>query len=440
MTERVLVAFEGDGAGIEELTWGQHHIWLEMSKTGSSLSMGATRVLSEAATLDELTEELRFYMCRYAAMRTRLLLAEGQPPKQVVAGAGEVAVEIVEAGDEDPATVAEAVANRDRERLFDYADEWPVRMVVVRRHGVPTHMVMTFCHMVTDAAGGMVMFNDYMGRDPVTGRARSPVAIQPAELARRQRTDAERRRSEVSLRYWEDLIRTIPLRRFAEPAGKPDTRYWQCWFSSPAMRLALGATAERTGADTSTVLLAAFSRAMVQVTGNDPAVMRLVASNRFRPGFTDVVAPMSQFGLCAIEAAGPSFDDVVRRTRGRAMSANKHAYYDMHALGQLLETVARDRGGEVDLSVYFNDRRMQQQLPAEPPDEEALRASRGLTSLRWERQNRLIGPGLMLHVNDAEDAVVIFAEVDAHRVSHGDVEAILRGMESLVADRAVAVA
>jgi hypothetical protein len=206
------------------------------------------------------------------------------------------------------------------------------------------------------------------------------------------------------------------------------------------MRLALGATAERTGADTSTVLLAAFSRAMVQVTGNDPAVMRLVASNRFRPGFTDVVAPMSQFGLCAIEAAGPSFDDVVRRTRGRAMSANKHAYYDMHALGQLLETVARDRGGDVDLSVYFNDRRMQQQLPAEPPDEEALRASRGLTSLRWERQNRLIGPGLMLHVNDAEDAVVIFAEVDAHRVSHGDVEAILRGMESLVADRAVAVA
>jgi len=59
-----------------------------------------------------------------------------------------------------------------------------------------------------------------------------------------------------------------------------------------------------------------------------------------------------------------------------------------------------------------------------------------LTTLRRERQNRLTGPGLMLHVNDADDAVVLFAEVDAHRVSHADVEAILREMENLVTEGA----
>jgi len=42
----------------------------------------------------------------------------------------------------------------------------------------------------------------------------------------------------------------------------------------------------------------------------------------------------------------------------------------------------------------------------------------------------------MLHVNDADDAVVLFAEVDAHRVSHADVEAILREMENLVTEGA----
>jgi len=394
--------------------------------------MGATRVLTEGTTLDQLTGELRFYMCRYAAMRTRLLFAEGRPPRQVVAGTGEVPVEIVEAGDEDPAKIADAVAVRDRDTVFDYAHEWPVRMAVVCRHGVPTHMVMTLCHLVTDVAGAMVMFNDFMGRDPVTGLARTPAAIQPAELARRQRTDPERRRSEISLQYWEEQIRAMPARRFTEPAEKPEARYWQCWFTSPALRLALGAAADRTGADTTTVLLAAFSVAMVRVTGNDPAVMRLVASNRFRPGFTDVVAPMSQFGLCVVDVAGLPFDEVVRRARGRSMAANKHAYYDMYGLAAVLRAVAADRGEEVDLSVYFNDRRIEQQLPPEAPTEEALRAARASTTVRWERQNRLSGPALMLHVNDADGAVVIFAEVDAHRVAHGDVEAILRAMEDLV--------
>jgi len=226
------------------------------------------------------------------------------------------------------------VAVRDRDTLFDYAQEWPVRMAVVCRHGVPTHMVMTLCHLVTDVAGAMVMFHDFMGRDPATGQARTPVGIQPAELARRQRTEAERRRSETSLQYWEELVRAIPTRRFTEPPDKPEPRYWQCWFTSPVMRLALGAAADRTGADTSTVLLAAFGLAMVQVSANNPAVIRLVASNRFRPGFADVVAPMSQFGLCVVDAAGLTFDEVVRRARGRMMSANKHAYYDMYSLAE----------------------------------------------------------------------------------------------------------
>jgi hypothetical protein len=436
MAERVLVRFEGEGSGEEELTWGQHHIWREMDASGSSLNMCATRELSSGTTIGELIEELRFYMTRYETMRTRLVFVDGQPPRQRVFASGEVPVEVAEADGSDPAAVAEAMRIRYRDTKFDYVDEWPVRMGVVVVGGEPTHMVMALCHMVSDAAGALVMFLDHQGRDPVTGQARREVGIQPRELARRQRSGEDWRHSDAALRYWEDVIRAIPARRFPEPAHKPDSRHWQLWFISPAMALALRAANHRLEADTSSILLGAFSAALVRIFGRDPAVMRLVVSNRFRPGLAEFVGPVSQFGLCAVDVGGRDFVDVVRLARRRAMNANKHAYYDVVGLAELVDRVGRERGEDIDLSVYFNDRRPPESPTPAPTADETIRAALAETSTRWEQQSRSSGPHLMLHVDESEQATVMFAEVDAHRLGFDDAERVLREMETLVVEAA----
>jgi hypothetical protein len=165
--------------------------------------------------------------------------------------------------------------------------------------------------------------------------------------------------------------------------------------------------------------------------------MRIVASNRFRPGFAEIVAPMSQFGLCVVDVAGLTFDEAIRRARGRALSANKNAYYDMDGLAELLATVRRDRGEEIDLSVFFNDRRGPIPPTGAVPTAAAVRAARPRTTLTWEKQERRSGPHLMLHINDTVDDVVMFAEVDCHHLSRPDAEAILREMEGLVIDHAL---
>jgi hypothetical protein len=447
----ILVPFEGEGSGEEALTWGQQHIWQEMDASGSSLNMAATRELAPGTTIDELTEELRFYMTRYESMRTRLVFTDGQPPRQRVFGSGEVPVEIVDADGADPSAVAEALHVRYRDTKFDYHDEWPVRMGVVVARGVPTHMVMVLCHIVSDAAGALVMFLDHQGRDPATGRAAREVGIQPRELAQRQRSGEDRRHSDTALRYWEEVVRAIPARRFPEPAHRPPVRHWQLWFISPAMALALRAATHRLAADTSSILLGAFCTALVRVTGRDPAVMRLVVSNRFRPGLAEFVGPVSQFGLCAVDVGHRDFPDVIRLARRRAMNANKHAYYDMVGLAELLDRVGRERGEDVDLSVYFNDRRPPDPPPdpptdpphgppqSEPPDaaaDPAIRSALGETILRWEQQSRTSGPHLMLHVDQSEPTTVLFAEVDAHHLARDDAERILLAMETLVVEAA----
>ena len=52
MAERVLVPFEGEGAGLAELSWGQRQIWAVLQGTDSSLPMGGARALPPAALLD----------------------------------------------------------------------------------------------------------------------------------------------------------------------------------------------------------------------------------------------------------------------------------------------------------------------------------------------------------------------------------------------------
>src|SRR5262245_13188698 len=108
----VMVGFEADppdGSGEAPLTWGQQHIWDWICRRGSALSMGAARPASADATVEEYAEELRFFMSRFQAMRTRLRPDDdGGWPRQVVARSGTVALEIVDVPEgADPAEVAD---------------------------------------------------------------------------------------------------------------------------------------------------------------------------------------------------------------------------------------------------------------------------------------------------------------------------------------------
>jgi hypothetical protein len=435
ITDRIAVPFAGDGSGIEELTWGQRQIWTELEYTGVSLSIGGIVALPEGTSIQQPLGVLRFVMCRHQTLRTRLVLGADGVPRQHVFDSGVIHLDVIEAADRDPAAVAEEVRDDYQRRNFDYTGEWPVRMGVVTRHGQPTHAVVMYCHLALDVYGFDALAADLSTMDPVTGGPTTPVAwTAPLELAGQQREPAARRQSDTALRYWERVLRTIPPRRFTDLSDPREPRFWEGTYTSRAMRLAVRAICARDGVESGPVLLAAFAVALARLTGINPSATQVLVSNRFRPGFAGAVSPLMQHGLCAVDVADVPFREAVTRAWQASMGAYLNAYYDPIRLDELIARVGDERGLDIDISCFFNDRRRQTRRDDEAvapcPDEirAALPESRWTWLHQMDRRNRT----LFLHVNDEADSIDMLVNADTHHLPPADIEGLPQHMEDVL--------
>ena len=435
LTEHVVVPFQGEGSGLGELTWGQLEILPIMQRDDASFSIGGWMPLPEGCTPADVAGDLRFIMSRHASLRTRLWFSAEGHPLQLVAESGEAMLEVVDAGDADPEQIAMALYRRYDEKAFDWSCEWPIRWAVVVSGGAASYLVSVISHLAADGTGVMAVLDDLRSRDPVTGQAKGPVtALQPLELARLQAAPAALRQSDAALRYWGGLLRKIPARRFGGVAEERQPRYWQAFYDSPASYLAVQAVAARTGAGTSTVLLAAYAVALAQVTDSNPAVIQAVVSNRFRRGFAEVVSPLTNFGLCVIDVADITFDEAVARAWRSTMRAYKYAYCDPAKRAELVARISRERGEDVDLACFVNDRRMQSRKEPDtrPPETADLRAALPQSALTWGYRTDDERERCYLHINNVPGTIQFELLGDTQCVSRSDIEALLRGIEVAV--------
>ena len=438
MTENVVVQFAGDGSGVAELSWGQQQIWSVMQAKGSSLPMGGARALPPGQSVADVADGLRFIMSRHQALRTRLRFGPDGQTQQAVHASGEITLEVVEAGDRDPGDVAAAVAAEYKGRKFDYENEWPLRMAVITQQGKATHVAAMICHIALDAFGLALLYDDFDQRDERTG----PVtAMQPMEQASRQRGPGGSRAHEASMRYLEQLAASAPDCQFKPSADARQPRFWQVTLDSRAAYRATGMLAGRLGLGTSPVLLAAFAVALASVSVSPRVAMYLVVSNRFRPGFADSVSPVMQGCLGVIETDGP-FEDVVRQAWQSGLRAYKHAYYDPAGWSEVCERLAAERGAEPDWSVVFNDRRV---LSREIP--ETASAADGAPSLRdelarstltWGDRNDMPEQKVFMNICDAPGTLCCEMWADTHFVSPADMERLLRRIETVIVNAALA--
>jgi len=439
---QILVPFEGEDSGVGELSWGQQEIWRAMRHQRSSLGNGGVFPLPRGTTVDDVAAGLQFLMCRHQSLRTRLRFGADGRPLQVLAKSGEVPLEVADAGDGDPASLAGEVYRGYHERLFDYGDELPIRWAVITRHGRVTHLVSEVCHLAADGLGLLAMADDLKARDPGSGMPkRPPAGMPPLEQAGWQRSPAGQRQSEAALRYWARLLRAIPARRFAASGDKRRPRYWQVCYDSPATHLALRTISARTAADSGAILLAAFAVALCRVTGSNPAVTQVVVSNRFRPGLAGTVSPVSQNGLCVLDMADITFAESVARAWRSAMGAYKHAYYDPLRQREMIEMIASERGEEIDIGCFVNDRRFQR--PLEPagegplPGEKEVRDALSRSAVTWGFRQDRPTERLILHINDVPGTASLELCADTHYVPPADMEAYLLGLEAVAVEAAL---
>nr|BFE61329.1 hypothetical protein GCM10020063_058550 [Dactylosporangium thailandense] len=436
LTDRITVPFKGDGEGTEELTWGQFAAWRSMQVVEATEWAGGTMALAEGTTVGYIATMLGFIMGRHQSLRTRLVPDGDGPPRQCLAPAGEITLEVYAAGDSP-----EDIRERYEKAPWDPMADWPVRMAVVADGERALHLVALYCHMVIDGYGFEALVADLANLDPATGAALGPVeGIQPLDLARAQRGRAARRAHEGSLRYWERHLRAIAPRRFPdrlEPAGE---RWQEATLTTPATALALAAVAGRAKVHSGTVLLAAYAVMLAGLSGQPVGAFRIVVSNRFRPGFAASVSNLAQAGLAVIDTEGATFDEVVARAWSAQLAAGMHAYYHPKDLWALVERVGRERGEELDTLCYFNDRRRsaaQGGADGPPPSPHEISAALPASRLRWGPRSDEFDATSFLHVDAAGEGIELTWRVDTTAVSPAMLESGLREIESLVVTAAL---
>lgn len=431
IVRQMTVHFTGAGSGVTEMSWGQLEIWGAMQRQRTWMPFPVAQPLPPGTTVDDVADWVRYVMSRYQTMRTLLQFRPDGPPQQVLHGSGDIAVDVVESGREDPAWVAQMMIDRHEAHNIDFARDWPIFVAAILADGTPVYRVVTICHFATDMVGGQVLRDDLARRD--AGRTSPPVtATDPVEQARWQRSPAGQRHNDAVLRYWERALREMPARRFPAPVDRGEPRYRQLSLDSPATHLAIQIIRHRTRATSAQVILTMFLVALARVTGINPSVTRLAVNNRFRRRLAGSVSVVTQYGLCMVDVAGITFDEALTRLSRRIVAGLKHAYYDPIQVAELVDHVGRERGEEIDVHCYYNDRRRGADPPlADPlPAPAAVVAALADTSLVDQPLSRA-SERLFTAVEDAAGSFRLMLEADTHHLSWEAMVACARAVEDI---------
>ncbi len=443
MVHRILVEFKGEGSGVEELSWGQQAQWGAILANGGRVqSAGGSMALAEGTTVEELVHLLGFLMSRHQSLRTKILLDDDGEPRQQLFDSGELFLEVhdVESG-ADPAALAESVEQQWKQDGWEVTRDWPVRWAVIRDNGVPSHFVALYAHFVIDAYGIEALVADIANMDKETGRHLCPAeGMPPMEQARVQRTDSAKRQGAVSLRYWEQQLRSIPLRQLGNSNDAREPRYWEASYRTRAGQMALAVIAARTKLHSGSIFLAAYASALARISGANTSVIRILVSNRFRPGFKESVSPVAQSALCVIDVEGCAFDEIVNRAFRSQLAAGRHAYYDPRELWALFDRIEAERGQRPEMQCYYNDRRRSLALGTDNvgvlPSQEEVLAALSASSFRWG-EPQADGPvPFRMTINAVPDALDYTLIADTGRLAPADLERCMREVETVLVEGA----
>ncbi|MCX5214610.1 condensation domain-containing protein [Kitasatospora sp. NBC_00240] len=444
MTERAIgqqvrlekVEFGGQSSGTAPLTWGQRATWSAIDRTRPGdwyFNFCRTMLLPRRYDLPQVLAAIRFVLERHESLRTRLVATDGEP-RQSTSAAGVLEVEVLEvaAGDREAGA---RVAERYAARGFDYEREWPVRIAVLTKGGVPAELVLAFCHLAADYEGTGFLLRDV--RAALAGRtAGLPPAPRPSELALYQESPEGRKFAEAAAAHWERSYRRIPVSMFTEGHHVPaEPRYQRMELLSPALAVAVPAVAARLAVSTSTVLLAAAGAVLRDRTGHDTCAMLAIAGNRVAPPTREIVSTMSLEALVVLPLEGVTgFEEAVRVTGRAAMAGYRFGSYDERDRDRVVAAESARRGEPVHPYCCVNDLRGAGQgvgadgVPTGVHPGELLERTRLLELSPLEQ----LSCRFCLHFADAPGALSIRLTADTGYLPLPDLARFLREAERLL--------
>lgn len=439
------IKFSGGRAGDWPLTWGQRSTrrwirWLGPRET--SLNIPYVLRVDGDHELPEVLACLRALIERYEALRTCFPETPGGP-RQRVAGAGTLCVAVHDHAGEParPAAAAEVAAAAEELAAelaatpFRHDTELPLRAAVLRIGGRPRAMALAISHLAVDWAALLLLEREWIrllrdGSDP--GEDDEAGTWQPGDQALAEQHGPVAEAGAAALAHWRAALWRIPRSLVDFPAGPPEAdRYVRLAMESSAAALAAARLATRWQTSTTTVLAVATTMIVAALTGHQTVPVRMVTGNRREPPLRDLVGKVAQDGLLVLEAARPTFAEVIRHSGDRIKAAYRSSRCDPEVVDRLRTRAGHERGASMDLLLFFNDFRYDRSWsdPSVPVEPAAL-APRTTVGLDFTTDRA--HAKLFFTVEPASDTCRLCLLMDTAYVARETGETLLRGVERLL--------
>lgn len=436
--DRLGVKVSGARAGEGPVTLGQANMlaWIAKEKPYGRFAAGPLE-LPAGCGLDDIVAAFEVLLARHESLRTVF----PDDRTQRVLDRGELAIEVFSAAgaEADDQVLVNELIRELRSREFDQPEELPVRVAVaVSADGAPRAAAVVYSHTVVDLPSMVMLgrqFTDLAG-DPSSRHPGAP-EHQPLDQAAFESSDRGRRRAEAALRYWEHAFTTMPQCPFPVPPGNPDRPPGGSssgWLWSRAAALALPHITARTGTSESMAVLAAVCAVISRRSGLRRIVMPMLTSNRFERRLRDYIGPLATDSLVSVRVDTEGFDELVRTVGTAVLRANRYPAGQPDAMARLETRVSDERGIHYARYCTFNDSSAaiveRRPLPEGAPADARLALGETTVVRRpWGEISALLAFRLL----EKHGQLILGAlTADRDRVTHDELELLLRGVERLL--------
>jgi hypothetical protein len=348
----------------------------------------------------------------HPSLRTRYDFTDPTSPRQMIAASGDV--EIIEGDvDGDPMAETTELVNRP----FDLREDLGWRIRIFTESGRPTDVFMFKHHMVADGWCQDVLDQDFHTflRDPTA----ASVATGPLDLATWQHAAQQERTRASATAYWEKVFAFGAGGGFpgADPAVAGALR---CTLRSRQAYAHANELAARTQTSLSSVVLAAYTLAVAQVTGVDALVAQTMCSNRFIPQWRQVVTSMNQWTAIPLTAVDDLAEHTARVHRA-IMTAYRYGMYDVDTVARLRAAATLHTGTDREATCAYNFITLPH-LTGPPTDD---------AELSWDEPFSTVGHGCYLQAAE-EAGTSLTLRIRTKGIEKERVAAVMKHLHSLL--------
>lgn len=421
-----------------QLTWSQRAMLEPAIVLKQGLNIHFAWPLRSDVSEEEVLACVLDLITTHEALRT-VYVPPPEGPAQRALDVGELVVDVVDAGPNPDASLADAASTSLASAPFEIAADLPIRVALLTSGGRPWNLAFALSHLVTDL-GGIRWIQHHLRAllaHPPAEEAASPVVRQPLDEQAWECSAAGRRAAARALLRHEATLRMMPqtmLPRIPSDVGSPRFRYVQ--LDSPALAIAVPALAARHEVLSTAVLYAGICSVVGFVSGLDRGFFQVILSNRPGRMTQPAVGMLSQSPPSWVSLKDASLGDVISRAGMGLMSAMRFGRYPPEELMDLRRQVEVERGVALDLSCWLNDRRKATRtLPVwgnKRPTSRILAQAAKQSQIRWGGSEEASICTYQINVDDAGEAMRLTMLVDTAVVPPDEAAAWLTAVERLL--------